>query len=197
MIAEIGHFALILAFAVAIFQMIVPMIGAARGWSGWIDSARPAAVAQFGLIGIAFAALTVAFVTSDFSVLLVYENSHTAKPMLYKISGVWGNHEGSMLLWVLILALFGAAAAVFGDNLPPRLRARVLSVQAAIGAAFLAFILLTSNPFLRPLPSCATARGTRANPIATTADTARIAGRLDRLEASSQIACGATTNAAK
>ena len=149
MIAEIGHFALILAFAVAIFQMIVPMIGAARGWSGWIDSARPAAVAQFGLIGIAFAALTVAFVTSDFSVLLVYENSHTAKPMLYKISGVWGNHEGSMLLWVLILALFGAAAAVFDANLPPRLRARVLSVQASIGVAFLGFILFTSNPFLR------------------------------------------------
>ncbi|CAM3741661.1 heme lyase CcmF/NrfE family subunit [Paracoccus yeei] len=149
MIAEIGHFALILAFAVAIFQMIVPMIGAARGWSGWIDSARPAAVAQFGLIGIAFAALTVAFVTSDFSVLLVYENSHTAKPMLYKISGVWGNHEGSMLLWVLILALFGAAAAVFDANLPPRLRARVLGVQASIGVAFLGFILFTSNPFLR------------------------------------------------
>ena len=149
MIAEIGHFALVLAFAVALFQMIVPMIGAARGWGGWIDSARPAALAQFGLIGIAFAALTMAFVTSDFSVLLVYENSHTAKPMLYKISGVWGNHEGSMLLWVLILSLFGAAAATFDANLPPRLRARVLSVQAAIGVAFLGFILFTSNPFLR------------------------------------------------
>ena len=149
MIAEIGHFALILAFAVALFQMIVPMIGAARGLGGWIDSARPAAIAQFGLIGISFAALTAAFVTSDFSVLLVYENSHTAKPMLYKITGVWGNHEGSMLLWVLILALFGAAAAVFDANLPPRLRARVLSVQASIGAAFLAFILFTSNPFTR------------------------------------------------
>lgn len=149
MIAEIGHFALVLAFAVAIFQMIVPMIGAARGIPGWIDSARPAAVAQFGLIGIAFAALTAAFVTSDFSVLLVYENSHTAKPLIYKISGVWGNHEGSMLLWVLILALFGAAAATFDANLPPRLRARVLSVQASIGVAFLGFILFTSNPFTR------------------------------------------------
>jgi cytochrome c-type biogenesis protein CcmF len=78
----------------------------------------------------------MAFVTSDFSVVLVYENSHTAKPMLYKISGVWGNHEGSMLLWVLILALFGAAAATFDANLPPSLRARVLGVQASIGAAF-------------------------------------------------------------
>ncbi|UXU74766.1 MULTISPECIES: heme lyase CcmF/NrfE family subunit [unclassified Paracoccus (in: a-proteobacteria)] len=149
MIAEIGHFALILAFVVAIFQMIVPMVGAAQGRSNWIDSARPAALAQFGLIAISFAALTIAFVTSDFSVALVYENSHTAKPMIYKISGVWGNHEGSMLLWVLILALFGAAAATFDANLPPSLRARVLSVQAAIGVAFLAFILFTSNPFLR------------------------------------------------
>nr|WP_155043568.1 heme lyase CcmF/NrfE family subunit [Paracoccus shanxieyensis] len=129
--------------------MIVPMIGASKGWSGWIDSARPAAVAQFGLIAISFAALTVAFVTSDFSLKLVYENSHTAKPMIYKISGVWGNHEGSMLLWVLILALFGAAAAVFDANLPPSLRARVLSVQGSIGVAFLAFILFTSNPFWR------------------------------------------------
>lgn len=149
MIAEFGHFALILAFAVALYQMTVPMIGAARGWTAWMDSARPAAIAQFGLSAIAFAALTVAFVTSDFSLKLVYENSHTAKPMLYKVSGVWGNHEGSMLLWVMTLALFGAAAAVFGQNLPPSLRARVLGVQAAVGAAFYAFIIFTSNPFLR------------------------------------------------
>ncbi len=149
MIAELGHFALVLAFGVALFQMVVPMVGASRGWSAWMDSARPAAMAQFGLIGIAFAALTVSFVTSDFSVRLVYENSHSAKPLLYKISGVWGNHEGSMLLWVLILSLFGAAAASFGENLPPSLRARVLGIQAAIGTAFLGFILFTSNPFLR------------------------------------------------
>lgn len=149
MIAEFGHFALILALAVAIFQMIVPMIGAAKNWPGWMESARPAAMAQFLLTGLSFAALTVAFVTSDFSLKLVYENSHTAKPMLYKVTGVWGNHEGSMLLWVLILALFGAAAALFGGNLPPRLRARVLAVQASIGAAFYVFIIQTSNPFLR------------------------------------------------
>ncbi|AUH63948.1 heme lyase CcmF/NrfE family subunit [Paracoccus zhejiangensis] len=149
MIAELGHFALILAFAVSLYQMVVPMIGAARGNRGWMDSARPAALAQFGLTAISFAALTVAFVTSDFSLKLVYENSHTDKPMLYKVTGVWGNHEGSMLLWVMILALFGAAAAAFSGNLPPSLRARVLSVQAAIGAAFYAFIIFTSNPFLR------------------------------------------------
>ncbi|KGJ19928.1 heme lyase CcmF/NrfE family subunit [Paracoccus sanguinis] len=149
MIAELGHFALILSLAVALFQTIVPMVGATRGWPAWIEAARPAALAQFGLIGIAFAALTVAFVTSDFSVALVYENSHSAKPMLYKVTGVWGNHEGSMLFWLTILSLFGAAAATFGEHLPPALRARVLSVQGAIGAAFLAFIIFTSNPFTR------------------------------------------------
>lgn len=149
MIAEIGHFALILAFAVAVFQMIVPLVGASKGWFSWMEAGRPAALAQFGLVGISFACLTVAFVTSDFSVKLVYDNSHTAKPLLYKISGVWGNHEGSMLLWVMILALFGAAAASFDANLPPRLRARVLAVQASIGVAFYAFIIFTSNPFTR------------------------------------------------
>ncbi len=149
MIAELGHFSLLLAFAVALYQMTVPMIGASKGWVAWMDSARPAALAQFALTGLSFAALTTAFVTSDFSLKLVYENSHTAKPMLYKISGVWGNHEGSMLLWVLILSLFGATAAAIGGNLPPSLRARVLAVQAAISAAFYAFIIFTSNPFLR------------------------------------------------
>lgn len=149
MIAEIGHFTLILAFVVAIFQMIVPMVGAQKGWPAWIESARPAALAQFLLVLISFVALTISFVTSDFSVVLVYENSHTAKPMIYKISGVWGNHEGSMLLWVLILALFGAACAAFDPNLPPKLRARALGVQASISVAFYAFILFTSNPFLR------------------------------------------------
>ena len=149
MVTELGHFALILAFGIAVVQMIIPMIGAHRGNAGWMSVAEPAATAQFLLIGFSFAALTWAFVTSDFSLQLVYANSHTDKPMIYKISGVWGNHEGSMLLWVLILTLFGACAAWFGGNLPMRLRARVLSVQGAIGVAFLAFILFTSNPFLR------------------------------------------------
>lgn len=152
MIAELGHYALVLSLGVALFQAIVPMVGASRGWPAWMDSARPAAMAQFGLLGIAFASLTVAFITSDFSVALVYENSHSAKPMIYKITGVWGNHEGSMLMWVLILSLFGAAAASFGEHLPPGLRARVLSVQGAIGASFLAFIIFTSNPFARMSP---------------------------------------------
>ncbi|MCA0960910.1 heme lyase CcmF/NrfE family subunit [Salipiger bermudensis] len=149
MITELGHFALILAALVACVQAVVPMIGAHKRWPGWMAVAEPAATAQFLLVLISFAALTHAFVTSDFSLRLVVMNSHSAKPMLYKISGVWGNHEGSMLLWVMILSLFGALAAWFGGNLPPTLRARVLGVQAMVGVAFFAFILMTSNPFLR------------------------------------------------
>jgi cytochrome c-type biogenesis protein CcmF len=149
MIVELGHFALILAFMVAIFQMIIPMIGAARGNAAWMATAEPAATTQFLLTAFSFAALTYAFVTSDFSLNLVVANSHTLKPMLYKITGVWGNHEGSLLLWVLILTLFGAMAAWFGANLPPSLRARVLAVQSSVAVAFFAFILFTSNPFLR------------------------------------------------
>ena len=149
MITELGHFALILAFGVAIVQMVVPLIGAHKRWPGWMAVAEPAAGAQFALTLLAFGALMWAFVTSDFSLRLVVLNSHSMKPLLYKISGTWGNHEGSMLLWVLIVSLFGAMAAWFGGNLPPTLRARVLSVQAAIGVAFFAFILFTSNPFLR------------------------------------------------
>mgnify|MGYP001239119035 CR=1 FL=1 len=163
MIAEIGHFALVLALAVALAQATVPMIGAARGDARWIALARPAAVAQWACIAIAFLALTHAYVTSDFSVLNVANNSHSAKPLLYKISGVWGNHEGSLLLWVLILATFGGAVAVFGVNLPPSLRARVLSVQAMIAIGFLTFTLFTSNPFTRLSP--APADGNGLNPL--------------------------------
>ena len=149
MITELGHFALILALATAALQMVLPMIGAQAGDRRLMGLAGPLASVQFALIATAFAALTWAFVTSDFSVSLVVNHSHTEKPLLYKIAGVWGNHEGSLLLWVLCLALFGACAHWFGQNLPLRLKARVLSVQGAIGAAFLAFTLFTSNPFLR------------------------------------------------
>ena len=149
MITELGHFALVLALAVAVVQTILPLIGAQKGWPGWMAVAEPAATAQFLLVAFSFGALMWAFITDDFSLKLVVENSHTLKPMLYKIAGTWGNHEGSMLLWVLILSLFGATAAMFGGNLPPRLRARVLAVQASIGVAFYVFILFTSNPFLR------------------------------------------------
>ena len=149
MITELGHFALILAFGIAVVQMIVPLIGAHKGWRSWMAVGDPAAISQLILVGFSFAALTWAFMSSDFSLKLVFENSHSAKPMLYKIAGTWGNHEGSMLLWLLILTLFGAAAALFGGNLPATLKARVLAVQSAISVAFYAFILWTSNPFLR------------------------------------------------
>ena len=149
MIIELGHFALILAACIAVLQSIVPLVGAQKGWRGWMAFAEPAATSQFILVAFSFAALTWAFVVSDFSVELVYLNSNSAKPMIYKISGVWGNHEGSMLLWVLILALFGAAAAWFGGNLPATLRARVLAVQAMVLVAFHAFVIFTSNPFVR------------------------------------------------
>jgi cytochrome c-type biogenesis protein CcmF len=149
MITELGHFALILAALTAVVQAFIPLIGAHKRWPGWMAVAEPAATVQFLLTSFSFVALTYAFVTSDFSVRLVYTNSHTLKPMLYKISGVWGNHEGSMLLWVLILTLFGACLAWFGGNLPPGLRARALAVQSLVSVAFFAFILFTSNPFLR------------------------------------------------
>ncbi len=149
MLIELAHFAVVLALIAACVQTVVPLIGAQRGWRGWMAVAEPAATAQVVLIAFSFAVLTWAFVVSDFSVRLVTLNSHTDKPMLYKVTGVWGNHEGSLLLWVLILALFGASAAWFGQGLPARLRARVLAVQGSVGVAFLAFLLFTSNPFQR------------------------------------------------
>ena len=149
MIAEIGHYALVLALACALAQGSLPMFGAHNGEAAWMALARPAALAQLAFVALAFGTLVHVFVTSDFSVELVWRNSHSAKPLLYKISGVWGNHEGSMVLWVLILAIYGSAVALFGSNLPATLQARVLGVQAWIAAGFLLFILLTSNPFTR------------------------------------------------
>jgi cytochrome c-type biogenesis protein CcmF len=162
-IVEFGHFALILALLVAVVQTVLPMAGASLKDERMMRVAEPAAVSQFILLAIAFLALMHAYVTSDFSVANVAENSHSTKPLIYKMAGVWGNHEGSMLLWVLILALFGAAVAVFGNNLPPTLKARVLSVQASIAVAFLLFSLLTSNPFVRLDPAPSDGRG--LNPI--------------------------------
>jgi cytochrome c-type biogenesis protein CcmF len=153
MIAELGHFALILALAVALVQGSLPLVGAARGDDRLMALGRTAALTQAFLVILAFLALTQAYVTSDFSVANVVANSHSAKPLVYKISGVWGNHEGSMLLWALILSLFGAAVAIFGSALPDTLRSRVLAIQALIGVGFLAFLLFTSNPFERIFPA--------------------------------------------
>jgi len=149
MIAEIGHYALVLALALALVQACVPIIGARSNDPVLMGVAGPTALAQFGFIALAFGALVACYLRSDFSVVNVFENSHSLKPLVYKLSGVWGNHEGSMLLWVLILAVFGAMVALFGGNLPARLKANVLGVQSWIAAAFVFFILMTSNPFLR------------------------------------------------
>ncbi len=151
-IAEIGHFALVLALSIALIQAILPLAGAARGNYGWMATATPAAVAQFLCVGTAFGCLLYSFAVSDFTVMNVAQNSNSLQPMIYKISSTWGNHEGSMVLWVLILTLFGGMVAIFGSNLPPTLKARTLSVQSMIAFAFLLFILMTSNPFERISP---------------------------------------------
>jgi cytochrome c-type biogenesis protein CcmF len=162
-IVELGHFALLIAFCVALVQCAAPLLGIAFRDARLLRIADACAPVLFALIASSFAALVWAHVVSDFSVVNVFENSHSAKPLLYKISGVWGNHEGSMLLWVLILSLFGAAVWMFGSNLPLDLRATALSIQGAISAAFVIFIVATSNPFLRIAEPPAEGQG--LNPI--------------------------------
>ena len=160
---EIGHFALVLALALALVQTLVPFYGARTGNERMTAVAGPVAVTGFAMTLLSFAALASAYALSDFSVQNVWENSHSLQPLVYKITGTWGNHEGSMLLWVLILTFFGALVALFGANLPATLKANVLSVQGAIGVAFFLFILLTSNPFARINP--APIEGRDLNPI--------------------------------
>jgi cytochrome c-type biogenesis protein CcmF len=163
MIVETGHYALVLALALALVQSFVPIWGSWTRDAALMRIAPPVALMQFVLVATAYAALTYAHVVSDFSLVNVVENSHSAKPLIYKITGVWGNHEGSMLLWVLILVLFGALVALFSRGMPEDLRANVLAVQAWIVAAFLLFILLTSNPFARMFP--APIEGNDLNPL--------------------------------
>ena len=163
MIDEIGHYALVLALALALMQMVLPFWGARARDARLMALARPIALMQFAFVALSYAALTYAHVVSDFSLANVVENSHSLKPMIYKISGVWGNHEGSMMLWILILTLCGAAMAVFSRAIPARLLADSLAVQGCLGAAFLLFILLTSNPFARLSP--APIEGADLNPI--------------------------------
>jgi cytochrome c-type biogenesis protein CcmF len=163
MIAEIGHFALILAFLISLTQVSLPLVGVHRHDIMLMKFGNFASIIQFILISLAFLCLIISFLNSDFSVSIVASHSHSTQPLLYKISATWGNHEGSMLMWVLILALFGASVGLFGDNLPATLRARVLAIQAMIGASFLAFILFTSNPFARLNP--APLDGAELNPL--------------------------------
>src|SRR5580692_8051269 len=163
MIPELGHYALMLALGLALIQATMPIVGARTNDVVLMNMAPPLAVAHFVFVAIAFCALGECYVASDFSVLNVYENSNSAMPLIYRLTSIWGNHEGSMMLWVTILAFFGATVAVFGGNLPATLRAYALGVQAWIAAAFHLFILITSNPFLRIAE--APAQGRDLNPI--------------------------------
>ncbi len=163
MIPEIGHFALILGFCIAVIQGIVPLAGASLGISRWVAVAKPAALAQFLFVGFSYACLTLSFLQHDFSVLYVATNSNTELPLLYLISGVWGAHEGSLLLWALILSLWTGAVALFSPSVPHIMRARVLGVLGLVSVGFLLFIILTSNPFERLLP--AVAEGRDLNPL--------------------------------
>jgi cytochrome c-type biogenesis protein CcmF len=163
MVPEIGHFALILAFFVALAQAALPLLGERIGEERFAAFGRQCAVLLFGLVAGAFACLVYSYAVSDFSVVNVVENSHSAKPFLYKLTGAWGNHEGSMLLWVLILSLYGAVLALAGRAIPVGLHSLTLSVQGMIAAAFIAFVLFTSNPFARLFP--AATDGQDLNPL--------------------------------
>jgi cytochrome c-type biogenesis protein CcmF len=166
MIPELGHFALVLALLLAGAQSILPLVGAARGETRGallMATGPTTAIGHAVFVATAFGCLMWSFAVSDFSVENVYQNSHSLKPLLYKITGTWGNHEGSMVLWLLILALCSGAVAVFGQNLPATLKARVLAVLGMVATGFLLFTLLTSNPFTRvwPLPE----NGRDLNPL--------------------------------
>ena len=163
MLPELGQVMLILALLVCLLQAVLPLVGAQRGMPAWMAVARPAAFAQLALVGSAFAILTHAFVVQDFSVRYVATNSNSLLPMVYRYTAVWGAHEGSLLLWVLILSLWIAAVALFSRALPQTVIARVLGVMGIISFGFLAFLIFTSNPFARLLP--AATEGRDLNPL--------------------------------
>ena len=163
MLPELGQVTLILALLVSLLQAILPLAGAHRGKAAWMAVARPAAYGQLFLLLAAFVVLTVAFVTQDFSVKYVAENSNSLLPIMYRYSAVWGAHEGSLLLWVLVLGIWTAAVAEFSRHLPETVIARVLGVMGVVSVGFLAFLIFTSNPFARLLP--APLEGRDLNPL--------------------------------
>ncbi|MES2889176.1 MAG: heme lyase CcmF/NrfE family subunit [Pseudomonadota bacterium] len=163
MIAEIGHFALILALAMALSQSVLPLVGAHQGRAAWMALARPSAVGQFVFTALAFGCLTAVFIGNDFSVLLAAEHSNSQLPLIYRITAVWGNHEGSILLWTLILAGWTLAVAWRSQQLETPTAARILGVMGLISCGFLVFTLWASNPFERLLP--APADGKDLNPL--------------------------------
>jgi cytochrome c-type biogenesis protein CcmF len=158
MIPELGNFALIIALCIAAVQAVVPLLGSFRGNLVWMGVARPAAAGQFVFVAIAFACLAWSFVSNDFSVLNVASNSNSSLPLHYRFAATWGSHEGSLLLWVLMLTVWTLAVTVFSRQLPPEMLARVLAVMAMISVGFLAFMLFTSNPFVRLLPAAGDGR---------------------------------------
>jgi cytochrome c-type biogenesis protein CcmF len=163
MVPEIGHFALILALCVALVQSVLPVVGAARNIPGWIAVARPAAYTQLLFVAIAYICLTYAFITNDFSVAYTATNSNSRLPLLFRISGVWGAHEGSLLLWGLVLAVWTGAVARFSRSVPEAMLARVVGVMGMVSVGFLLFMLFTSSPFERLLP--AAMEGRDLNPL--------------------------------
>ena len=163
MLPELGQVALVLALLVSILQGVLPLVGAQRGIAPWMAVARPAAYAQLALVAIAYAILTHAFVVQDFSVAYVAQHSNSLLPMVYRYTAVWGSHEGSLLLWVLVIAIWTAAVALFSKRLPETVIARVLGVLGIVAMGFLAFLIFTSNPFERLLP--AALEGRDLNPL--------------------------------
>ena len=163
MLPELGQFALILAACLSITLFVVPLMGVQKGIGGWISLARPAAFGQLFFMIVAYGILTTCFLQHDFSVLYVASNSNTHLPTVYLIAGVWGSHEGSLLLWALILSIWTAAVALFSKNLPTELVARVLSIMGAVAVGFSLFIIFTSNPFERLFP--APLEGRDLNPL--------------------------------
>jgi len=152
MIPEIGQFALIIALLLALTQATLPLIGASNGNRTWIALAVPTGQAQFIFVAIAFGCLAYSFITNDFSVLNVATNSNSQLPLHYRLAATWGSHEGSLLLWALMLALWTVAVTLFSRHLPEEMTARVLSVMGIVSVGFLLFMLLTSNPFARLFP---------------------------------------------
>jgi len=163
MIPELGQFALIVALLLALVQAMLPLAGAWRNDAALMSVARPAALAQFGFVLVAFVCLAISFMVNDFSVLNVARNSYSRLPELYRFTATWGSHEGSLLLWVLMLAFWGAAVAVFSRRLPDAMAARVIGVMGLISIGFIVFTLTTSNPFERQLP--AAIEGNDMNPL--------------------------------
>ncbi|HTJ06424.1 MAG TPA: heme lyase CcmF/NrfE family subunit [Caldimonas sp.] len=163
MTPELGHFSLWIALGVALILGVMPMVGAAQGRGDWMALARPSARLLFALVAFAFACLTLAFINNDFSVAYVATNSNRLLPLHYRITGVWGGHEGSILLWLLMLTFWTLAVATFSDHLPAKVQARILAVMGLLSCGFLLFLLVTSNPFERLSP--APADGRELNPL--------------------------------